>query len=198
MLVAQGRFHWTMARLAIGLLIVLGGAAPARAYDAVEQTYLVNIKQGSALSSQVFKLGSGSYELAGGGVVDFRRWYRQNWTEMRFDFMTQLSKGAGILWGLSSGEWGAKYRIAPGFKLGVILQTELTPLSSISLSFTSQIGGRLRERSCSADYGAIGGVQEVNCRLAASTMQPADTLKYLVNMKPPDRMWVGVRYQARF
>ena len=173
-------------------------AIPARAYDAVEQTSLVNIKHGSPLSQHVYKLGVGSYELSGGGVVDFRRWYKQTWTEMRADFMTQITEGSGVLWGVSTGESGAKYRIAPGFKLGFILQAQPTPMSFISISFTTLLGGRLREKSCVADYGDIGGVQDVNCRLAASQMAPADTLKYLVNMKPPDRMWVGLRYQARF
>ena len=179
-------------------LVLAGGSAPARAYDAVDQTFFLGFKQGSRLSEQVYKLGIGSYELSGGGNVDFRRWYGQRWTDMRADFMTQLSKGAGILWGVSTGEWGQKYRIAPGFRVGVILQTEPTPTSSIGISFTTILGGRLREKSCVADYGDIGGVQEVNCRLAASTLQPAETLKYLVNMKPPDRHWVGLRYQARF
>jgi hypothetical protein len=180
------------------VVALAGGVGPARAYDALGETFLVNIKQGTPLSDRVYKLGMGSYELSGGGNVDFRRWYGQNWTEMRIDLLTQVTEGAGILWGFSSGEWGPKYRIAPGFKLGVILQAQPTPLSSISISFTSLIGGRLREKSCMADYGDIGGVQAVNCRLAASTLQPSETLKYLVNMKPPDRLWVGLRYQARF
>lgn len=179
-------------------LVSLCGPTPARAYDALDQTYFLGFKQGSRLSEQVYKLGIGSYELSGGGNVEFRRWYGQKWTDMRVDFMTQLSKGAGLLWGVSTGEWGQKYRIAPGFRVGILLQAEPTPTSSIGISFTTILGGRLREKSCVADYGDIGGVQEVNCRLAASTLQPADTLKYLVNMKPPDRHWVGLRYQARF
>jgi hypothetical protein len=179
-------------------MMLAGGIGPARACDIVGQTFLLNIKQGSPLSDQVYKLGLGSFELSGGGVVDFRRWYRQNWMEMRVDFMTQIAESFGILWGVSSGEWGPKYRIAPGFKIGFILQSQLTPLSSISISVTSLIGGRLREKTCEADYGDIGGMQSVNCRLAASTMQPSEMLKYLVNTKPPDWFWVGFRYQARF
>ena len=183
---------------ALAAVLVFSPFAPAQAYEVIEQTYVVGVKQGTPLSERVFRLGFGSYELSGGGNVDFRRWYGQKWTEMRIDLMTQVSKGAGILWGFSTGEWGQKYRIAPGFKIGVILQTELSPMSSISISFTTLLGGRLREKSCVADYGDIGGVQEVNCRLAASPLPPAETLKYLVNMKPPDRNWVGLRYLARF
>ncbi len=97
-----------VARLLLSSLTALmlaGSIGPARAYDFIGQTFLLNIKQGSPLSDQVYKLGLGSFELSGGGVVDFRRWYRQNWMEMRVDFMTQIAESFGILWGVSSGEW---------------------------------------------------------------------------------------------
>ncbi len=179
-------------------LVALAAPGQARAYEPLEQTFLLNVRQGTPLSDKVYKLGMGSYELSSGGTVDFRRWYGQKWTEMRVDFMTQLSENIGILWGFSTGESGAKYSIQPGFKLGLIVQTNPTPTSSLALSFSSLFGGRLREKTCVADYGEIGGVQEVNCRLAASELPPAETLRYLVNMRPPDRTWVGLRYQARF
>ena len=38
---------------------------------------------------------------------------------------------------------------------------------------------RMVGRPCTADYGAIGGVQAVNCRLAASQLDPAETLRHL-------------------
>ena len=179
-------------------LVSLGGTGTARAYDIVDQTYFLNIRQGTPLSDTVARLSIGSLALSTGGSIDFRRWYTPTFTEMRIDFMTQISQSVGFLWGVSTGEWGQKYHIAPALKLGTILQTQLTPLTSLSISFTSLFGGRLREKTCTADYGIIAGMQEVNCRLAASTMAPSDTLKYLVNMKPPDRFWVGMRFQTRF
>lgn len=179
-------------------LALFSGAAPARAYDVLDRTFLVGIRQGSRLSDEVARLGRGGYELSGGGAVDFRSWYGQRWTEMRADFMSQITERFGLLWGVSSGEWGAKYRIAPGFKVGAILQTEITRTSSLSISFTTTLGGRLREKTCMADYGDIAGVQQVNCRLAASTLTPADSLKYVLNMRPPDHTWLGLQYQARF
>jgi hypothetical protein len=179
-------------------LVSLGGTGTASAFDIVEQTYFLNIRQGTPLSDRVVLLSIGSLELSQGANVDFRRWYSPKFPEMRIDFMTQFSEGIGFLWGVSTGEWGQKYRIAPALKLGFILQTQLSPLTTLSISFTSLFGGRLREKTCTADYGDIGGVQEVNCRLAASTLSPSDTLKYLVNMKPPDRLWVGMRFQTRF
>lgn len=59
-------------------------------------------------------------------------------------------------------------------------------------------GGRLKEKTCSADYGEIGGVQTVNCRLAASTLQPAETLQYLMNEKPKQDMLISVKWTYRF
>ena len=56
----------------------------------------------------------------------------------------------------------------------------------------------MKERACTADYGDIGGVEQVNCRLAASEMTPTETLKYLTNALPPDRHNVWVRYTLVF
>ena len=179
-------------------LVSLGGTGMASAYDIVDQTYFLNIRQGTPLSDIVARMSIGSLELSAGDTIDFRRWYTPTFPEMRIDFMTQISQSFGFLWGVSTGESGQKYHIAPALKLGTILQTQLTPLTSLSISFTSLFGGRLREKTCMGYYPLAGGVQEVNCRLAASTMAPSDTLKYLVNMKPPDRFWVGMRFQTRF
>ena len=60
------------------------------------------------------------------------------------------------------------------------------------------LGGTLHEKSCSADYGQIGGVQEVNCRLAASTLPPAETLRYLLNEKPYNHNQVSLMLTWRF
>jgi hypothetical protein len=111
--------------------------------------------------------------------------------------MTQLQEDFGILWGFSTGEWGEKYRIQPAFKLGAIIQHRFSPRASISLSATRYFGGEFQEKSCVADYGQIGGIQAVNCRLAASTLEPAQTLQYLYRSKPLES-WVGLRFQLAF
>jgi hypothetical protein len=49
-----------------------------------------------------------------------------------------------------------------------------------------------------ADFGDVGGVEQVNCRLAATEMAPAETLKYLVNELPPERHDVQIRYHFYF
>jgi hypothetical protein len=49
-----------------------------------------------------------------------------------------------------------------------------------------------------ADYGDIGGVQSVNCRLAASELPPQETLKHLFNQAPHDRVTLNFRYSINF
>ncbi|MHC2793567.1 hypothetical protein ACVINZ_002579 [Mesorhizobium jarvisii] len=67
------------------------------------------------------------------------------------------------------------------------------PNSTLSLSLTTTIGGKLTEKSCEADYGDFG-TYSVNCRLAASQMAPEETLKYLVNAKPESQhIWLNYR-----
>ena len=57
------------------------------------------------------------------------------------------------------------------------------------------MGGRFKEHSCTADYADLGGLEQVNCRLAATELAPEETLKYLVNDLPPERhgmAWHGM------
>jgi len=63
---------------------------------------------------------------------------------------------------------------------------------------TTRIGGHLRERACTADYGEIGGVQRVNCRLAATPLEPRETLQYLWDERPGDRLQASVGLMFRF
>jgi hypothetical protein len=54
----------------------------------------------------------------------------------------------------------------------------------------------MEEKTCVADYGDIGGIQAVNCRLAATALEPAETLQYLYNEKPSSYFRLG--YQFNF
>jgi len=183
---------------AASLAIFILPSTPAQAWEILARTHLVNMTYGTRLSEAAEGLSRGGYELAGGEYMDFRTFYRQNWREMRFDFLTQLNENVGLLWAVSTGERGPKYRITPGFKIGFIFQVQPTLMSSLSLSMSKILASRLRELPCAADYGDIGGIQQVNCRLAASELPPAETLKYSLNMRAPDRGWIGFRYQLRF
>ena len=161
-------------------------------------THLVELRQGGDLSRQMSSLRLGGYETAQGEQVDFARWYTTRWTDTRVGWMTQMTPHWGLLWGFGTGERAPKYRIAPSVKLGLLFTTQPTRDSQFTFRWTATLGGQLRERACSADYGAIGGVQQVNCRLAASTMAPADTLQYLVHAAPRDRRTLSLDYSVQF
>jgi hypothetical protein len=161
-------------------------------------THLIDIRQGSSLSKTARDLRDGGYELANGDTVDFRQWYSARWTDVGVTWMTQVTPQWGLIWGFSTGERGAKYTIDPSLKLGFLFQQPTGRNAWLSVRYTTAFGGRLRERSCTADYGAIGGVQAVNCRLAASTLAPADTLHYLVNKPSADLNQLSVSFTWRF
>ncbi len=169
---------------------------PAQSFT--ETTHLVDIRAGSDLTEKVRKISYGGYELSDGTPVSFRQWYTSYWTDLSLTWMTEINTNFGVYWGLSTGESGPKYRIQPGLKIGFLLQSEITRSGTISLSATTVLAGMLTEETCIADYGAIGGVQTVNCRLAASTLPPAETLQHLFNDPPSDRIEMVLRYQLKF
>nr|MCA0805960.1 hypothetical protein [Rhizobium sp. T1473] len=162
-----------------------------------QETSLVGIYQGSELTAAADHLGQGGYELSDGTLVSFDKWYLSNWIDMRFEMLTQLSDDFGILWGASTGQRAEKVGIEPSVKLGFILQKRPTASTTLSLTVSSIFGGNLTERPCTADYGAIGGEQRVNCRLAASQLRPSDTLKYMINLEP-SRLKIDLRFTGEF
>ncbi|WP_254027398.1 hypothetical protein [Mesorhizobium ventifaucium] len=162
-----------------------------------QETSLVGIYQGSELTDAANHLGQGGYELSDGTRVSFDKWYHSSWIDMRFEMLTVLSDDFGILWGASTGQRAEKVRIDPSVKLGFILQKRPTPSTTLSLTVSSTLGGNLTERPCTADYGAIGGFQAVNCRLAASQLRPADTLKHMANINP-SRLKLDLRFRGKF
>jgi hypothetical protein len=164
----------------------------------IDRTSVISYRYGSSLSDQMREVRRDGYELADGTPVSFRPWYASNRKDLQLTWLTELSANYGLLWGIGTGERGEKYHIQPAFKIGVLFRTDLSRYSSLSLSATTVLGGWLKEGSCVADYGAIGGVQTVNCRLAASALPPAETLQYLYNEPPADQMVVSLRYLFRF
>lgn len=164
----------------------------------VETTYLVELRQGSSLSALASSLGNGGFETSGGSRVDFRPWYSSRWTDASIGWMTQVTPNFGLLYGFSTGERGPKYEIAPALKLGFVMQAQTGRNAFVSLRASTTVGGTLKEKPCSADYGQIGGVQTVNCRLAASLLPPEQTLGYLVREKPPDRHQLNLVFTWRF
>lgn len=165
----------------------------------LRSTHLIEIQQGSELSRTVSQHQNQGFELAEGDWVGFDSWYSAKWTDVRLSWMTQVTQNAGLIWGLSTGERGEKYGISPSLKLGFIHQTKINKNNTfLTLRGTSILGGALKEKSCTADYGDIGGIQEVNCRLAASTLEPSDTLNYLFNEKPYNRNQISIQFTHLF
>ncbi|MCW3782195.1 hypothetical protein OM960_11400 [Defluviimonas sp. CAU 1641] len=163
-----------------------------------EMTQLVDARAGTSLSDIARQLGTGGYELSDGSPVAFSDWYSSSWTDLRLTWVTQVSQNFGVYWGFGTGERGPKYEIEPSLKLGLIVLQPVSRNGMLSLSATTVIGGAFNEGTCTADYGAIGGTQTVNCRLAASVLPPEETLAYLVHEKPADRFELILRYRLSF
>ena len=162
-------------------------------------TSLIEIKQSSELSSKMgLYQGSGGYELSGGSPVNLKAWYTPTFIDTRVTYMTQVHRKVGIIWGFSTGENAQKYTVDPSIKLGLVFRHELDKTSFFSIRGTTILAGRLRESACTANYGDIGGVQQVNCRMAASPMQPSQTLQYLYNEKPHNYNSLWLQYTKNF
>jgi hypothetical protein len=164
-------------------------------------TNLIELKQGSELSDLVAIYSNGGYESAYGNRIAFNSWYRpkNQWVDTKISFMTQLNKDFGLLWGVGTGENGGKYNISPSVKFGFIYRVPYDRGDSgVYLRLTSILGGRLKEKSCVADYGQIGGNREVNCRLAAGVDVPEDTLRNLMNQRPYNQNTISVVYKLFF
>lgn len=187
----RGLLLWWMT-----LLLLCAG--PARAEPPLGETWLIGVSLGSDLSAIPNATRSDGYELSGGEPVRFDGWYRARTPDLRFDFLTELTPDLGLIWGVGTGERGEKYRIDPSIRIGLLHTTEVGRYGLLSLRVSTRIGGRLREGACMADYGEIGGVQRVNCRLAATPLAPEETLGYLWNKRPGDRLEASVQLTFRF
>jgi hypothetical protein len=170
----------------------------ADSLDVFEATHLLSINQGTSNSSYIRSLGRGGFELSHGEPVALSGWYRSNWTDSSIEFLTQANDHFGILWGFTTGETAEKYRINPSIKLGFVYKNTVSQHSVIEARFSTILGGYLKEKSCTADYGDIGGVQQVNCRMAATNLPPEQTLKYLMNERPVDFVSIFVQYRHSF
>jgi len=165
---------------------------------AAERTKLVEISQNNILSRQMLNVSMGGFELAGGQRVGFERWYKTTFQDTRVSWMTPITPDWGVIWGFSTGERGPKYSIDPSMKLGLVFNAPIDRKSRFSVKVSTVFGGRLQEKPCTADYGPIGGIQSVNCRLAASEMPPPQTLSYLFNSLPPDLHQLTVSFHKSF
>ena len=182
--------------LAVALMCCAAGPAGAGSESGIG-IHLLDIHLGSHRSDIVQGMRSGGYELADGKPVSFDGWYRPHHPEITILFLSQLSDHVGLTWGLSTGGDGKKYTIDPALHLGLTWQADLSPRSTLTLGLQTVWGGHLQERSCSADYGPFG-MAEVNCRLAATEMPPAETLRYLANVRGDGDNRITLRFDHWF
>jgi hypothetical protein len=169
-----------------------------RASDLLEDTFLIDLRAGTARSDIADALGSGGYELSDGRRVDLQRFYRSRWRDLDVTFLTQISDRFGLVWGISTGERGRKYRIAPALRLGFIAQWPVGRRGVLTVTAETFVGGELEEFPCVADYGSIGGVQAVNCRLAATELPPSETLRALVRVDAARESTLRATLEFRF
>jgi hypothetical protein len=161
-------------------------------------TFLLEAQQGSRLSDKVDSVRGGGYESSSGNWIGFERWYSTKRRDIHLTWMTQLSPSWGLIWGVSTGERGDKYLIGSSAKIGFVYHAKLAQRSYLSVKATTIVGGRLKEKPCTADYGEVGGVHRVNCRLAASFLPPGETLQYLFDEKPFNKDAIFVQYTRHF
>lgn len=183
-------------RMALALLVLLT-VVLSHAGAFARETHLLDIYHGSSRSNQVDTLSSGSFELSGGEVVRFQDWYSPSIPDLTVLMLTEVTDEFGVIWGLSTGESGEKYHIDPAFHLGFTWRIPLSDRATLSTSLTTVLGGRLRESSCSADYGSFG-TAEVNCRLAATLLSPEETLDYLLDEPGWKESRLTIRFELRF
>ncbi len=179
-------------------VILLLQAPLASAQDFLERTFLVEVTAGSGRSAIARGLSFGGYELDEGDPVNFADWYTPRFPDVNFIFLTELSPTTGMTWGISLGERGEKYSIDPGLWLGLIHRMDLGHKSHLTISAITMLGGDFREKSCFGFYKTINAEAEVNCRLAASILPPADTLKFLVSEPGYREARVTLRYEIQF
>jgi hypothetical protein len=171
---------------------------PAMAEGILEDTFLLNFSIGSNRSDIIREFSVGGYELSDGTPVDFARWYSPRHPDLNLLFLTQINSRFGVTWGFSTGEFGEKYRIDPGLWIGFVYRADVGKQASLTLSALTMLGGDLREFACLGDYGEIGGIQSVNCRLAAGILPPEDTLNFLANEAGFVETRLSIRYELRF
>lgn len=142
---------------------------------------LVDLTHGALNSDLVRSAAIAGFELSGGEQVDLQRWYSPSLPNLSATVLTEVSPNLGVIWGGAIGERGEKYTLGPTATLGIVFRKSIAHNLSLGLEMSGIYGGKLRERACLGNFGAIGGVLQVNCRLAATLIPPKETLEYLWN-----------------
>jgi hypothetical protein len=172
------------------------GAAADSAF--LSQTQLVALSFDGQNSGIVRQAAAQGFELSNGTPAQVAQWYTPYFPNLTAVFATDIRQGLALIWGASLGERGAKYSLGPSGVVGIALQQPMGPRSGVRLQLYGQFGGALNESHCLGDYGELGGMQHVNCRMAASILPPAQTLAYLWNLPPSLQATLKLTYEMRF
>lgn len=150
--------------------------------------------------------GAPSVLLADGSSQSLGSLYKPKNRDIEALFITKLAQGewkenhlyqVNLLWGGSTGQESEKLYVQPSAKLGFLTRVQTGQSSILTFSAQTTIGGNLKERPCTADYG-VAGTHQVKCSMASSAMAPQDTLQYLTNRSPYDATLVKVSMQWFF
>ena len=150
--------------------------------------------------------GAPSVLLADGSTQSLAGLYKPKNRDIEALFITTLSQGEwkdnrlyqfNLIWGGSTGQESDKMYVQASAKLGFLTKVQMSESSILSFSAQTTIGGNLKERPCTADYG-VAGTHQVKCSMASSAMAPQDTLQYLTNRSPYDATQFKVNWQWFF
>jgi hypothetical protein len=82
--------------------------------------------------------------------------------------------------------------------MGFLYRADLGRNQALTVSARTLLGGALQERSCVAFYTILDDFAQVNCRLAASSLPPDETLDFLVSEQGSIEAAFSLRYEIRF
>ena len=201
-----------------GILSLLAGAAqafnlpdtgephPAFAKHSYETQILVfNYTAYGNMADTTYR-GAGAVMLSDGSSQDLGSLYKPKNKDVEAFFITKLKQGewkedrlyqVNLLWGGSTGQESEKMYVQASAKIGFMAKIQTSEASMLTISAQTTIGGALKERACTADYG-VAGSHQVKCSMASSAMAPSETLKYLSNRSVHDATQVKVTFQWFF
>jgi hypothetical protein len=142
--------------LAASSFLLASGNNKAFGQDFWADTFLLDVYMGSNRTKIADALSKGGYELSSGEFVEFRDWYTPKSPDITLLLLKQVTPNFGIIWGVSKGEKGEKYRIYPALQLGFIYQYVPFEDAIFSIKATYPFFGNMVEKTCTADYGDLG------------------------------------------
>ncbi len=198
--IAEGARLWVW----LAILLVVSALLPtsASAQSGGRSITLFDLHQGDTLSDMALAFSTEGYFLQGdnGSVGPWQSmapFYATHWREVTARSLLTLDADHGVVFGLTTGEAGEKYKIDPSIILAFIDQMHPRLNATLTIQAGTSFFGHMTEYPCVGDFGDVGSSITVNCRLAASQINTEESLKYLVN-QDPSRLSLTVSYVGNF